>query len=988
MKPLNPFIDERDFESMLKYMRAMAPFYTSDWESKFEKGSGIALLKIYLYLLNEVIKRLNGVPHKNQVAFLDMMGIKMLPAQWAKVPLTFSLAEGTPKNVLVPKGTQVAGQKQNEAGEEQEVIFQTQDDLSVTNALLEEVFSVDAATDSIYHHTADFAEGKSFVILKDDNRNKQEHSFYIGHKDLFNQKKQSEIKIDFKIESGAVESSALDFVWEYFNGEDWAILAPLRRNHSLDYTRGFQRSGTMTLEKNHSGEIKPTEVGAVENHWIRCRLTDELSGIDAEQLPVFDTIELTVKSTEIFEPDLAFSNDVPVDLSGEFLPFGEMPQQRPLFYIASNEAFSKKGATIYIEVDARLELHDSTSEPDLSPVLSWEYWNGEGWRGLSIVGDDHSFTKSFSISFTCPNDIEVTEVNGEENFWIRIRLVDGDYGVPIIFEYSSVWLFDVPKQGKIYYPIITELNIEYEQIGQVPENCLIFNNLVYTDRSSECRDKNVFFQPFQLLPEKLPSFLMGFDKPTQGGPLRILFDIEERQLSDDSQLKLGWYYWDGSQWIQITVEDKTENLTQIGIVQWIGNRNIDKQILFGKDLYWLKACFANGVYSQPPRILGIYPNSVNAFQAAMINQEILGGSDATGNQKFFLFKPLVISQQIWIKEPEQPDDKSQKVILQEEGDGAIRKDQNEEGEEEIWIRWHEVEDFDDSGPTSRHYTINRRQGIIHFGDGVQGLIPPPGVDNIMADYNFGGGKIGNVLPETLTGLKNSIQFVQAVQNIMEADDGSETETLEQVLERGSQKLKNRSRAVTSVDYEWMVYSASRKVARAKCLPNVDKNGDSAPGQVTVMIVPDSKVDKPLPTTQLIYTVTEVLESVSANTVSAPGHIHVRPPVYSEIVVEADVIITDLNVAAAVENDVLTALKRYLHPLTGGPEIKGWNFGDTICRSEIYAILENIIDVDVVEKILLFSDGTLQDADIQLNPFSLPFSGAHIINLKLLDHNSF
>ena len=80
-------------------------------------------------------------------------------------------------------------------------------------------------------------------------------------------------------------------------------------------------------------------------------------------------------------------------------------------------------------------------------------------------------------------------------------------------------------------------------------------------------------------------------------------------------------------------------------------------------------------------------------------------------------------------------------------------------------RWHEVENFFDSGQNSRHYMCDPIKGEITFGDGRKGWVPPTGRDSVKCEYRLGGGVAGNVGPKTLTVLKQSVAFVQSVRRM-------------------------------------------------------------------------------------------------------------------------------------------------------------------------------------------------------------------------------
>ena len=1165
MNLITPKIDKRSFQALLRQAQALAPFYTPvipeqpgripeqpGWIPGQPGEPGQALLNIYLHLQEQVLGRLNRAPDKNFVAFLDMMGFKLLPAQSAQAAVTFTLANGTTEHVLVPQGTLLSGQA---AGGE--AIFQTQQDLLVTPAILQQVFSYDASRDSIHEHKQSDKEPIPFTVF--DGENKQEHSLYLGHADLFNQKKTTKIEVEFILAEPASDGSNLAMLWEYFDGDRWAIITRFDRDRKTgkfndqDGTGLLTRSGVMVLTKGNTGEIAETEVGGVKTRWIRCRIVSGLPRAASIRLPVINNVRIGVNPIAAFTPDLAFSNDIPLNLEeiklsmeaisadlkfaqdspdqtrkiihlqnpggalivGDFLlldntfdgveireitainngditlnevlrfrydttstvslhtalrpggtlvkvkslegvevsenskvslfhrgqkedadltgissnktdltlvrgvnaaskpfyikgdaikvtpkikPFGELPQVFDAFYIASDEAFSKKGAEVTLKIDSELHKPEPPNPvptdfqtkikaaiEKLNPVLSWEYWNGKSWRGIRVTDTTNRFLKegSRTISFTCPDNIEKVEANGEEKFWIRARIIDGDYGREILIEPKGAGTEVDIKKGHIYFPIISDLKIDYKTVREGPLECLTLNNLNFENHTEDAIDENRVFAPFAVLPEQFPGLFLGFDKALTGGPLKILFDVEEQFPDQDERLKMPWFYWNGTDWAQLNVVDETENLTRIGLLEFVTGRNFARRTLFGKEQFWLKASVVEGSHPKPPRIKSIHPNTTYALQADVANNELAGSSNGTGNQEFTLQHPLVISQRVFVREPFPPDEEEQQAIRKEEGKDAIREKKNEFGETvETLVTWHEVEDFDESGAKSRHYTIDRRLGKIKFGDGTRGLVPPVGADNIIVSYTFGGGKNGNVPVAAISGLKSAVPFVNAVTNPLAADGGSETETLESVLVSAPLRLKNRGRAVTPEDFESLAKSVSRKVARAKCLPNIDGNKDEAPGWVTVMIVPDSDGAKPQPSRLLLKVVTEGLEKLSANAVAGPGHIHVTGPGYSEVIVEASVVPASLDKAAAVEAAVNGKLKKYIHPLTGGPHGTGWEFGREICLSDIFALIEGIEDVDHVEKIVLRVNGKPYEGNVRLDKYSLPFSGEHEISITL------
>jgi predicted phage baseplate assembly protein len=448
-------------------------------------------------------------------------------------------------------------------------------------------------------------------------------------------------------------------------------------------------------------------------------------------------------------------------------------------------------------------------------------------------------------------------------------------------------------------------------------------------------------------------------------------------------VKVNWFYWNGSSWIFLNVSDSTRNLTQNGLLIFAVPNDFQSLELFDKKQFWLKGSVVEGAFAPPPKVLGIWVNSAPAVQASVVADEILGSSQAVAHQKFQLLNAMIINQEVFVLESTRPSEAERQAIVKAEGGNAITEQQDESGDiQHFKIRWHEVDDFDQSGPKDRHYTVDKRLGVIAFGDGVHGMMPPPGGDNVRANYRFGGGKNGNVEAGKIAGLKNAISFVDQVTNHIRADGGSATETLDEVRTRGPQKLKHQERAMSRTDFEALAQSASRTVARAKCLVNTNDDGEHAPGHVTVIIVPDTQTQGEPPSRVLLDLVLNDLKARTAYAMSANDRIHVRGAGYIDIAVEPTIVPTTLEAAAEVEEAVIAALKYYMHPLTGGPCQDGWAFGGTVCRTELFALLEGIADVDHVIDMVIRVKGEVQADDVVMRPDQLPFSGAHKVNIQL------
>lgn len=101
------------------------------------QGAGNALVEIFAQMCGVVIDHINRAPERHFLAFLDMLGNSPIPAQPARVPVTF-LPDGViGSGTLVPAGTQVSAPPP--AGSKEPLVFETEQDLWVTPATVEKI---------------------------------------------------------------------------------------------------------------------------------------------------------------------------------------------------------------------------------------------------------------------------------------------------------------------------------------------------------------------------------------------------------------------------------------------------------------------------------------------------------------------------------------------------------------------------------------------------------------------------------------------------------------------------------------------------------------------------------------------------------------------------------------------------------------------------------------------------------------------------------
>jgi predicted phage baseplate assembly protein len=356
---------------------------------------------------------------------------------------------------------------------------------------------------------------------------------------------------------------------------------------------------------------------------------------------------------------------------------------------------------------------------------------------------------------------------------------------------------------------------------------------------------------------------------------------------------------------------------------------------------------------------------------------------------------VLLGQAIEIHERDLPSAAEQAAITALEGQDALSFAADDADRSQgVWIRWHAVDDFYSSGPRDRHYVLDQISGELRFGDGRNGLIPPRGRNNIRAArYRSGGGERGNLPAGAINQLKSSVPYLAGVVNLEPATSGAEQETLDELKQRGPRALRHHGRAVTAQDFEDLALLASADVARARAItPDFDPtkliwldpaqpiapSGGSAQhqavsaGRVEVIIVPRSTAAKPAPDLALVSRVEQALRASCGPT----SEVWIAGPDWIEVRVTVQIVPTALQIADALAVAVDTALKRFLHPLTGGLDGNGWAFGRRPYPSDLYAFIEAIDGVDHVQTLTVDVD-TPDPA--RLDRF-LVYSGQHRVSL--------
>lgn len=106
--PINaPELDDRRYDDLVAQARSLIPRYLPEWTNHNDSDPGIAMLQLFAWFTDLLVYRVNQVPDRNYVKFLQLLGIQARPAAPAVADLTFATSKPD-SDVVVPSGTQAA----------------------------------------------------------------------------------------------------------------------------------------------------------------------------------------------------------------------------------------------------------------------------------------------------------------------------------------------------------------------------------------------------------------------------------------------------------------------------------------------------------------------------------------------------------------------------------------------------------------------------------------------------------------------------------------------------------------------------------------------------------------------------------------------------------------------------------------------------------------------------------------------------------------
>jgi hypothetical protein len=913
-------LDDRSYQEIRDDAVANIVKHCPEWTNHNASDPGITIIELLSSMSEDIITRLNQVPDKNYLAFLDLIGIKQRLPRPSSTYVTFKLSEGyqnaTPKKstILIQEGSVIAT---NPKGDEESLLFETTKDLYISNTNLLHIYSKTfnryRDRDDIVDNMLSLQKGEAFTPFSAQGASDNIMQLYLASNSFSIFADSANITLIFRLPTTMrlhkIPDNFLESMkWEFFDGASW---------HSLKVLNDF----FFTLDDKDADILSVTFKGenAEIQKWVLEQFSDEetfyIRGTVAEAptwLGEFAVYELSVVTASFpmgVLPEDCFHNFEQLNLNNDFYPFSPRPKvdnkmQEENFYIKSEEAFAIAGTSISINIKQSLNPEYILPKGNENLRLSWEY-PGENnkWSYLKVSDSTKNFTQDGKVDFEIPTDMHKMEINGEEGYWIRCRLADGHYGEDEKSQYDEKSGSVVTTPSSLRPPVLSEVRIKYSKPREDIKNCYVLNNFKYAPLTFI---DDVPTKLFDAEGDREESMFLAFDSFLSEDYLCLYFDIandtSERNVFSQQRV-IEWQLLQNGQWILLEeVVDETDGLTASGdvTIRLPKIEKLERNTLYIEEYerMWIKARVKYSSIHRSPQINDILLNSVAVVQQETFRNEIVGRSDGLPNLQFALnYKNLSQAPKITVG-----------------------------GEE-----FKAVERFIDYGKDDKVYRFNGIDGIVEFGDGEYGAIPKLGENILIEAYSITQGKAGNVNANELTVLRESINYIESVSNHKPSINGEDGDTLEDLKKYAPAVLKTMDRAISVEDYELLAQNFSPAIKRAKC---ISTDGD-------VMIIPLTETiieDGGFINKKLVDDLYGYLKKRSLLTVDPM----IVLPTIATVSVYMKLLYTveNYNVAAhELQDRILEEAQKYFDPFTGYKG-EGFPLGKLINKSDFYTILHH------------------------------------------------
>lgn len=261
-----PNLDDRRFQEIVNDAKGLITRYCPEWTNHNLSDPGVALIELFAWMTELTLFRINQIPDRMQVKFLELMGIEPFGPTAAETDLTFWMSGAT--TATVPAGTEVASETVPGAGS---VVFATERDLHLVQPTLDACVTAGEDGRDVRDCWGDLEYERATVTCFPSNPLRPGDCLYLGFEESL-----GNLLIGLYINADDIQGIGVDptnppLQWQAWSGTTWVPVPVL-----TDQTGGLNRDGQVLLRVPAPHEQMPLANRSL--HWLRVRLMEPQPG--------------------------------------------------------------------------------------------------------------------------------------------------------------------------------------------------------------------------------------------------------------------------------------------------------------------------------------------------------------------------------------------------------------------------------------------------------------------------------------------------------------------------------------------------------------------------------------------------------------------------------------------------------------------------------------------------------------------------------------
>jgi predicted phage baseplate assembly protein len=262
-----PSLDDRRFQDFVDEAKRLIPRFCPDWTDHNVSDPGITLLELFAWLTEQYIFRLNQVPDKNMLTFLNLIGAKLEPAQPARGDVTFTLSAPptADRRIIIPLHTEVATVRTET---EEAVVFTTDSEFEVRMPELRWVL-VSLDGQEYQDHSPALNEDAPFDIWG--KKPEINQAVYFG----FDQDLSAStlaLSVECEKHGIGIDPNNPPWQWQVWRGNEFGWQAA---SIVSDKTAGFNQNGDLLLSLPYRCQPNQLQLREAAT-WLRCMPLEKL----------------------------------------------------------------------------------------------------------------------------------------------------------------------------------------------------------------------------------------------------------------------------------------------------------------------------------------------------------------------------------------------------------------------------------------------------------------------------------------------------------------------------------------------------------------------------------------------------------------------------------------------------------------------------------------------------------------------------------------